>query len=131
MTTIRSMMPVATLVAVLLSMGGAHAQGSPGAGPGPGASAPGMGMGMGGGPRGGGPGAGRGMQAGAGNTPGWALMTPQERTEHQQKMASMTQQAECRTYVAEHHEKMVARAKEKGGKPLAGPRRDPCGALKP
>lgn len=71
------------------------------------------------------------MKAGAGNTSGWALMTPQERTEHQQKMAAMTHQGECRAYMAEHHEKMVARAKEKGGKPLAGPRRDPCGALSP
>jgi len=117
------------VLAACLSAGGVFAQtgaaSSPG--PGPAASAPGMGMGMGMGP-----GGGRGpMNRWSGdNTPGWTMMTPQERTEHQTRMRSMTNYDECKTYQAQHHEQMIARAKERGAKPLAAPRRDPCASLK-
>ncbi|WP_164963534.1 hypothetical protein [Rubrivivax sp. JA1026] len=90
---------------------------------------PGMGPGMGGGmgPVGGrGPGAGR---WGPGVTPGWALMTPEERAAHQTKMRSMTTRADCRAYVEQHHADMAARAKERGVAVPAMPRRDPCAGL--
>jgi len=45
---------------------------------------------------------------------GWNLMTPDERTEHQQKMRGFTDYAACLTYVAEHHRLMDERAKAKG-----------------
>ncbi len=92
-------------------------------GAGPGASAPGMGRGM---QAGHGPGA----QAGAEFTPGWSFMTPAERDEHRTQMRSMKTYEECKAYVDKQHEQMAARAKDKGGKPLAQPRRDPCAGLK-
>lgn len=127
------MIVLASLVGLLA--GGALAQPGggkgPGAGPGPmgagpAASAPGMGMGMGMGP-GGGRGAAR---WGSDVTPGWTLMTQQERNEHRERMRSMKTYDECKTYQEQHHEQMAARAKERGGKALAQPRRDACGGLK-
>lgn len=91
-------------------------------GPGPLASAPGMGMG---------PGGGRGAARwGVDDTPGWALMTPQEREQHRERMRSMKTYEECTRYQQEHHQQMVERARERGGKPLAQPRRDACRGLK-
>ena len=56
-----------------------------------------------------------------GNTRGWSLMTPQERTEHQNKMRSFTTYDECKAYQQEQHQAMEARAKEKGvTPPVAG-----------
>lgn len=93
---------------------------------------PGMGPGMGPASRPGmGPGA-RGMRrAGSDVTPGWALMSPQERTEHRQRMRDAKTYDECKAVQQQHHEQMVARAKERGGQPLAQPRRDACAGLKP
>jgi len=83
---------------------------------------PGGGMGSGGGRR--------AMRAGSDNTPGWALMTQQERVQHRQQMRAMKTYEECKAYVAQHHEMMLARSKERGGKVLPMPRRDPCAGLK-
>jgi len=120
-----------------LSMGIAMAQPGGGKGPGagtgpmgagPAASAPGVGMGMG---MGMGPGGGHGAaRYGSDYTPGWMLMSQQERNEHRDRMRSMKTYEECKTYQDQHHEQMAARAKERGGKPLAQPRRDACGGLK-
>lgn len=112
----------------------------PGAGPGasapgsgPGASAPG-GMGMG--PRGMGPGGmGQGGGRGAGRwgsdvTPGWAMMTPQERDEHRDRMRNMKTYDECKAYQAQHHEQMAARMKERGRQSMPAPRRDACAGMK-
>ncbi len=117
------------ILTACLSAGTAFAQAGAASGPGPGASAPGMGMGMG---KGMGPGGGRGPMGrwGADNTPGWTMMTPQERSEHQNRMRSMTSYDECKTYQAQHHEQMMARAKERGAQLQAAPRRDPCAGLK-
>ncbi len=78
------------------------------------------------------PGAGRGpmTQAGADDTPGWSMMTRTERNTHRDQMRAMKTYDECTAYMAQHHEQMMARAKEKGGKPLAAPRRDACASLK-
>jgi hypothetical protein len=98
----------------------------PGAGPGPGASAPGGGMG----PRMG-PGMGRGAgRWGSDFTPGWAMMTPEERNEHRDRMRNMKSYEECKAYQSQHHEQMAARAKERGGSPMPGPRRDACAGMK-
>ena len=118
MPTIRSMLW--TTLALFAVAGTAAAQGGPGPGAGPGASAPGMGMG-------------RGPMArwGSDFTPGWTMMSAQERSEHQQRMRSMKSYDECKAYRDRHHEQMTARAKEKGGKAMAQPRRDACAGLKP
>lgn len=118
-----------------LSIGAAWAQpGGAGPGPGPGAtgagpaaSAPGMGMGTGMGPGA----ARRGAHWGADYTPGWALMTEQERNEHRERMRSMQTYEACSTYREQHHAQMAARAKERGGPALPAPRRDACAGLKP
>jgi len=52
--------------------------------------------------------------ANKGNTVGWQVMTPAERTEHQTKMRSFKTYDECKAYQQEHHAQMAARAKEKG-----------------
>jgi hypothetical protein len=92
----------------------------------PAATAPGMGMGMGMGPDGG-----RGAARwGSDFTPGWVLMNPQERKDHQDRMRAMKTYDECKTYRNQQYEQMAARAKERGGKALAQPRREACGELK-
>lgn len=128
--------------ALAAAVGGVSAQQGAGPGPGPGASAPRGGPGMMGGPMGG-PMGGRGGPAasaprgpgmmggrwGSQYTPGWSMMTPQERTEHQEKMRSMTNRDECRAYMEQHHQQMMERAKEKGLNVPARPRRDGCARL--
>jgi hypothetical protein len=71
-----------------------------------------------------------GMRIGPNNTTGWAHMTKQERTEHQEKMRSMQSHDECTAYVEQHHAMMTERAKEKGRSMPAKPRQDPCAAMK-
>jgi hypothetical protein len=123
------MMVSAAVVGVCMSVASAQPGGGmgPGAGPmgaGPAASTPGTGMGMG-------PGGGRGAARwGTDYTPGWALMTTQERNAHRDRMRSMTNYEECQTYQNQQHEEMLARAKERGIKVLAKPRRDACIGLK-
>ena len=77
-----------------------------GAGPGPGT---GLGAGMGPGARGM-----RSMRFDRSNTPGWALMTAQERIVHQNRMRAVKTYEECKQVQAEHHTAMELRAKEKG-----------------
>ncbi len=96
----------------------AFAQMGPGGGMGPGMG-PGMGSMTG-------PGA-RGMrfEFNKDNTPGWSLMTPEERTAHRDKMLAAKSYEECQAVQEEHHRQMAARAKEQG-KTLPGPRRNAC-----
>jgi len=119
------MMVVAALIGLPTILAMAQPAGGMGAGPmgaGPAASAPGMGMGSG---------AGRGAARwGSDFTPGWGLMTPDERKDHQAHMRAMKTYDECKTYRDQHHEQMAARAKERGGKALAQARRDACSSLK-
>lgn len=67
---------------------------------------------------------------GRGVTPGWSMMSQHERDEHRDKMRSMKSWEECKAYQQEHHDHMMARAKERGANPPAQPRRDPCMGLK-
>jgi hypothetical protein len=101
------------------------------AGPGPQASAPGasaprmgMGVGPGGGMMRGGP------RAGGDYTPGWSMMSPQEREEHRAQMRAAKTHEECAALRDKHHEQMMARAKERGVAMPAQPRRDACQGLK-
>lgn len=108
---------VTTLTAACL-MFGAEAPAQPS--PPNGAQAPAMRPGPMHGPRG--PGMGR---FGAEATPGWSMMTPQERDEHRQRMLSATTREECRKAMDEHRKIMEDRAKERGI-PMRQPRRDAC-----
>ena len=112
------------------------AQGGPGAGrgmgSGPGMQNAGQGVGMGNGMKQGrGPGArgGRGMRFNQDNTPGWSLMTPEERTAHQIKMREVKTYDQCKLTQTEHRTTMESRAKEKGVT-LRTPRQNGCDNLK-
>ena len=115
------------VVAAAVSAVSAQPASGPGPGPGPGAG-PGPGSGASA-PRGG-PGH-KGGRWGNRYTPGWSMMTQQEQAEHRAKMQSMTNHDECKAYMEQHHQQMVARAKEKGLQMPKQPRRDACGGLKP
>ena len=110
-----------TMIALLAALLAAPAFAQPGSGMG---GMGGMGPGMGGM----GPGKGR-MAFNQGNTPGWSLMTAEDRTAHQQKMWSFKTFDECKAYQAEHHTAMTAKAKEQG-KTLPAPRANACDRMK-
>jgi hypothetical protein len=63
-------------------------------------------------------------------TPGWSMMSKQERDEHRKRLQEMKTYEECRAYLDQHRTQMEARAKEQGRKALAQARRDACAALK-
>ncbi len=109
---------VAALLAAAIALP-LFAQPGPGGGPGPG---PMGGAGMG-------PGKGHQFAFNKDNTPGWALMTPEERTANQQKMRSFKTYDECKAFQTEHHAAMEARAKEQG-KTLPAPRNNACDRMK-
>lgn len=122
-----------TIGSVVLCLAGwVYAQPGPAASAAPGASAPRMSPG-GMGPGGVGPGGGRGMMGGrfgAGTTPGWELMSPDERTAHRNAMRSVKTYEECATLRDQHHRDLQARAKERGATLPPQPRRDVCAGLK-
>ena len=76
----------------------------------------------------GGPGKGR-YAMDAANTPGWTLMTAEERSAHQQKMWASKTYDECKAIQAEHHTAMEARAKEQG-KTLRAPGVNACDRMR-
>lgn len=83
------------------------------------------------GPGGGmGPG-GKGMryQLNQDNTPGWSLMTPEERSAHHNAMMSAKTYEECKAAQESQHKQMEARAKEKGAT-LPAPRQNACDRMK-
>jgi hypothetical protein len=125
----------ASMAASAMALLGGTALAQSGAGAGEPAATPAMpasGMGMGSG-MGAGMGIGRGHMAqwGMDYTPGWSMMTRAERNEHREHMRAFKTYEECTAYRDQVHDKMAARIKEKGGKPLAQPRRDACAGLKP
>ena len=119
----------ATLLGSILALP-AVAQPGPGMGGGPGmqGSGPMAGQGMGPG-KGHGQGRGHGMRHNQGNTAGWSLMTPEERTAHRDKMRSLKTYDECKLVQTEHHALMLNRAKEKGVT-LPEPRLNACDRMK-
>lgn len=95
------------------------------------ATAPGTGMSMG-------PGTGqmgtgargmRGMRFDRTNTPGWTLMTAEERTANQTMMRAVKTYDECKALQTEQHAAMEARAKEQGIT-LNTPRKNACDVMK-
>ncbi len=48
------------------------------------------------------------------NIPGWRLMTPDERIEHQRRMRGFKSYPQCLSYQAEHHTRMLKRAQQAG-----------------
>lgn len=66
-----------------------------------------------------------GMRMGPDNSAGWSMMTPQERQEHQAKVAGLKSMDDCKAYMSGHHAKMAERAKHRGAH-LAEPRHSMC-----
>lgn len=95
---------------------------------------PGNGMGRGQGPQASAPGAGmnaqaRGMRGGQNGTPGWTLLTQEERTAQQAKMRQVKTVEECKALQTEQRKVIEARAKEKGVT-LPTPRQNGCDNMK-
>lgn len=107
-------------LALAASLSFAQPAASAPAGPGPM-----MGGRMGGGPMG----AMRGYHWSDQTSPGWSMMTPQERQAHRARMASFKTYGDCRAYLDEHHQAMVARAQARGRTMPAAPPYDPCNGL--
>ncbi len=63
------------------------------------------------------------------NTPGWSLMSKEERTEFRDQMMAAKSFDECVKIQSAHHEEMLKRAKEKGVT-LHMPRRNACERMK-
>lgn len=63
------------------------------------------------------------------NTYGWQLMTPEERKEHQGKLAGFSDYSACKEYVANHHKTMAERARENSVE-LPAMEINPCDAMK-
>lgn len=59
-------------------------------------------------------------------TPGWMMMTPEERDEHRRRMQSARTPEECRQLLDEHRKLMESRAKDRGMGNMRAPRRDAC-----
>ncbi|MBI1890757.1 MAG: hypothetical protein HYS18_08940 [Burkholderiales bacterium] len=68
------------------------------------------------------------MRFGKSNTPGWSMMTSEERRSHQEKMMGFKTVDECRAYHEEHRKLMQDRAKERN-KTLPQFRGDPCAQM--
>lgn len=117
-----------THIALLAILGASLAtpvSAQPGSGQGMG---PGAGMGPGSGM---GPGAGKPMRFNFNkdNTPGWKLMSAEERTAHRTSMRAAKTYEECKAVQEDHHKAMEARAKEKGVT-LPAPRQNGCDRMK-
>lgn len=121
----------ATLVAPVFAQGGAGSGGGWGGGPcmqnAGGGMRNGGGMGMGPGARGGQNG--RAMMASSNTTPGWALMTADERVAFQTRMRDVKTYDECVQTQTDHRGLMEVRAKEKSVS-LRTPRQNICDNLK-
>lgn len=104
---------IITLAAALGAALSAPVLAQTGPGPGPGPNARGM----------------RGMMFDDANTPGWMLMTEQERIANRNRMREVKSYEECKQVQAEHHMAMQARAKEKGVT-LRSPRQNACDVAK-
>ncbi|MDP1531618.1 hypothetical protein [Rhodoferax sp.] len=122
-STIAKSIAISTALAAALSAS-VLAQSGPVAGPG-------MGMGMGPGAGQMGPGARgmRGMRFDQTNTPGWTLMSAEERTANQTKMRAVKTYDECKVVQSEQHAVMETRAKEKNIT-LNAPRQNGCDVMK-
>lgn len=64
------------------------------------------------------------------DTPGWSLMSREERRQHREKLHSMKAYDECRSYLDKLREQMRERARKQGRSLPQAPRRDACAALR-
>ena len=62
-------------------------------------------------------------------TPGWTMMTPEERQAHRARMQSATSHGECMRLMDEHRQRMLERATERGVPPPAMAQRDMCAGM--
>ena len=53
-------------------------------------------------------------RAGAVNTPGWSLMSPEERVAYQRRMRGFDDARGCAVYQVEHRARMAERARRRG-----------------
>ena len=72
-----------------------------------------------------------GPRTGADWTPGWSMMSAEERREHHDRMAGAKTHDECRAELERHRQAMAERARTQGRPAPGMPRRDPCAGLKP
>jgi hypothetical protein len=63
-------------------------------------------------------------------TPGWSMMSQQEREEHQSRMRSMMSYDECKAYMQQHQQQQSQRAQQQGRAAPAQPRSDACEGLR-
>jgi len=73
-------------------------------------------------------GAGR-PEAGAQNTPGWSMMSPQEQRAHRERMLSFRHYGECAAYRDRHRHEMAVRAAQRHSATPIGASRDACEGL--
>jgi hypothetical protein len=66
-----------------------------------------------------------GMKFGSANTPGWSMMSKEERKEHHDKMMSAKTMGECTALHEDHRKLMEQRAKDKNTT-LPQPKHNPC-----
>lgn len=66
----------------------------------------------------------------AGNTPGWSMMTSQERARHHAQMLDFRTHEECAAYLEEHHRQMAARARDRGRPAPDAPRQNMCARMR-
>ncbi len=76
-----------------------------------------------------GPGKRGGFRYNQDNTPGWSLMTRDERIAYRDKMHAAKTYEECKAIYDEHRQQVEARAKEQG-KTLRQPAHDACDRMK-
>ncbi len=77
-----------------------------------------------------GPGMGMGPGFGSDNTRGWSMMSPEERSEHRDRMMSFKSYEECVAYLEQHHKRMEARAGERGSAMPGMPVQNMCERMK-
>jgi Spy/CpxP family protein refolding chaperone len=70
------------------------------------------------------------MRWGRSTTPGWSMMSTEERQAHWDKLHSFKSYEDCKACMDAHHEEMNARAKERGASMPDKPMHDPCASLK-
>jgi len=70
-----------------------------------------------------------GVITGPENTPGWPMMSAQERREHRDRMQSFRSYQECAAYRDQHRSEMAARAAQRRAGVPAAPHRDVCAGL--
>lgn len=68
---------------------------------------------------------GMGMKFSSGNTPGWSMMSKEERKAHHDKMMSAQSMGECTALHDDHRKMMEQRAKDKNTT-LPQPKHNPC-----